>query len=149
MRSVIARSSTCQGRRTYENPATCDKLSHVLTVGKLIRQRRAEKKLSQQALADLVGVPRTYLSLWERDKVNPTKPEYLEALAKHLGGDPADYTAKRRAEEHHDALAVELGELGEAIAAIRQGMRDRAELIDTLDARIAQIEAALRRAGLL
>lgn len=53
------------------------------TFGSRIRSRRKELKLSQQALADQVGVSKTSVIYWERDENTP-KHESLVLLAKVL-----------------------------------------------------------------
>ncbi len=53
-------------------------------VGERIRQARSEKGLSQEALADLAGVDRSYMSGVERGVRNATVLK-LAAVAKALG----------------------------------------------------------------
>lgn len=48
-------------------------------LGTMIRQRREEKKISQEGLAEFIGVSRQAISKWEQEKAVPT-PENLERL---------------------------------------------------------------------
>ena len=53
--------------------------------GKMLKQRREEKHLTQAALAGKVGVSQTYIAKLESgDKKNPTL-DLLKKIAKHLG----------------------------------------------------------------
>ena len=53
--------------------------------GKMLKQRREEKNLTQAALAEKVGVSQTYIAKLESgDKKNPTL-DLLKKIAKHLG----------------------------------------------------------------
>lgn len=54
-----------------------------MEIGKTIEKRRKELKLSQENLAELVGVSRGTISCWENDKKSPSG-EHLELLAKAL-----------------------------------------------------------------
>ena len=58
-------------------------------VGERLRQRREEKNVSQEQLAELAGVDRGYVSLVERGKVNPTVTT-LVRLASSLEMNPGD-----------------------------------------------------------
>lgn len=51
-----------------------------------LRQLRQAAHISQQALADALGVHRTYLSHWERSIYNPALPR-IRAWAQALGYD--------------------------------------------------------------
>jgi transcriptional regulator with XRE-family HTH domain len=51
--------------------------------GKAVRRRRRELELSQEYLAELAGLHRTYVSNLERGMINPTL-ENVERLAKAL-----------------------------------------------------------------
>ncbi len=57
--------------------------------GGRVQQVRLEKGLTQEGLADLAGFDRTYISLIERGKRNPSLTA-LCRLAKALGVMPAD-----------------------------------------------------------
>lgn len=52
-----------------------------------VRKRRNELGLSQEELADICGVHRTYISLIERKKRNVTIKN-IEIIAKGLGTEP-------------------------------------------------------------
>lgn len=57
------------------------------TLGTRIKLKRSEKKLTQQKLADLVGVSKTSIIYWEKDENTP-KHESLMALSTHLSVAP-------------------------------------------------------------
>jgi transcriptional regulator with XRE-family HTH domain len=61
-------------------------------VGRRIRETRAERGLSQEALADAAGLDRSYTSGVERGVRNLTLLK-LAALAKALGVNPASLLA--------------------------------------------------------
>ncbi|WP_227563952.1 XRE family transcriptional regulator [Acinetobacter bereziniae] len=54
------------------------------TLGTRLRALRKEKKLTQQAVADAIGVSKTSVIYWEKDENTP-KHESLNLLAKTLG----------------------------------------------------------------
>ena len=58
-----------------------------------VRKRRLHMGLSQEEFADLCGYHRTYIGSIERSERNITVST-LEALAKHLGVEPADLLSK-------------------------------------------------------
>lgn len=41
------------------------------SIGKIIKEKREQKGLTQQLLADKIGVTRDMLAHWERDRNNP------------------------------------------------------------------------------
>jgi transcriptional regulator with XRE-family HTH domain len=55
---------------------------------RVIRAARKRAKLSQEALAELAGLHRTYVSLLERSRRSPTLAT-LEVIARALGMSPA------------------------------------------------------------
>ncbi|WP_060203884.1 helix-turn-helix domain-containing protein [Sporosarcina koreensis] len=57
--------------------------------GKVLRKIRVEKSISQEELAHLCGLDRTYISLMERGKRKPTI-NTIFALAKGLNESPGD-----------------------------------------------------------
>ena len=61
--------------------------------GKVLRLIRLEKSLSQEELAHLCGLDRTYISLMERGKRKPTI-NTLFSLAKGLNEMPRDLLIK-------------------------------------------------------
>lgn len=58
-------------------------------LGERLRAERRARGLSQEALADLLSVHRTYLGALERGERNITL-QTLEGLAERLGVDPVD-----------------------------------------------------------
>lgn len=56
-----------------------------MTIGERIRQRRTELKLSQEALARLVGVTRSAVSQMESGKTKDPRPHHLVRYARALG----------------------------------------------------------------
>lgn len=56
-----------------------------MSYGIEIRRLREEAGLSQQELADKVGVSRTAIGEWERESYRPTTGENLAALDRALG----------------------------------------------------------------
>jgi transcriptional regulator with XRE-family HTH domain len=61
-------------------------------VGRNLRRQRLSAGLSQEALADLAGLDRTYVSGVERGIRNPTV-RVLQVIAVALGVKPADLLA--------------------------------------------------------
>ncbi len=59
-------------------------------IAELIRQRRAEAKLSQGELAKRLGTSQQHVSAWERAVWTPG-PRMARALAGVLGGNLGDY----------------------------------------------------------
>ncbi len=55
-----------------------------MTFGEFLRQARRDKKISQRALADKLGVSFTYLSKIENDVMPPPSEDLLIKLAKEL-----------------------------------------------------------------
>jgi len=68
-----------------------EELQH--TLAKNIRMARAQKQLSQEDLADLTGLDRTYLSGVERGIRNPTI-KVLEKIAAGLSIEPFELLKK-------------------------------------------------------
>lgn len=62
-------------------------------IGKRIRELRTERKLSQQALADLIGVSQKAIDYWERG-INEPKAGYIALLCEFFGVS-ADYLLGR------------------------------------------------------
>ncbi|MCE4564357.1 helix-turn-helix transcriptional regulator [Maribellus sp. CM-23] len=60
----------------------------ISTFGKVIRELREEKKLSQEKLAELCDLDRTYISLLERGLRQPTITTIFK-LGKALGISPS------------------------------------------------------------
>lgn len=61
--------------------------------GKAIRRRRRELDLSQETLAELAGLHRTYISNLERGQINPSL-ENIERLTSALNISIADLFSK-------------------------------------------------------
>jgi transcriptional regulator with XRE-family HTH domain len=59
-----------------------------LASARVVRDARKKAKLSQEGLAELAGLHRTYVSLLERSRRSPTLAT-LEAIARALGMTPA------------------------------------------------------------
>ncbi len=59
-----------------------------MAFSKVLKEIRLEKKLSQERLADLANLDRTYISLLERNKRNPSI-EIVFSLSKGLGIRPS------------------------------------------------------------
>jgi transcriptional regulator with XRE-family HTH domain len=60
-----------------------------LAAARVVRDARKRAELSQEALAELAGLHRTYVSLLERNLRSPTLAT-LEAIARALGIAPAE-----------------------------------------------------------
>jgi transcriptional regulator with XRE-family HTH domain len=79
------------------------------TVGRNLRAYRRHRGLSQEALADVLGVHRTYMGGIERGERNLTLKS-LERIADRIGVDPlALLGAAAAAGDGADALAVPRG----------------------------------------
>jgi transcriptional regulator with XRE-family HTH domain len=50
------------------------------TGGEMIRRARKKKDYSQQELADILGVSKATISLWETDRAWPMRPRKLSAI---------------------------------------------------------------------
>jgi transcriptional regulator with XRE-family HTH domain len=59
------------------------------TFAENLRRFRAERKISQEELADLAGVDRSYVSKMENERY-AASIDMLETLAKQLGINPSD-----------------------------------------------------------
>lgn len=67
--------------------------------GKIISKYRSEKKMSQETLATLSGLDRTYISLLERGKRNPTLKTIFK-LAKALEVLPSECVKELEEKEY-------------------------------------------------
>ena len=93
---VALRVCSMKKRKTLRKPGI--ELRKVLAQN--IRAHRTAKKLSQEELADLCGLHRTYVGSVERSERNVTISS-LEVLAKALGVSvPELLTGKPKADEH-------------------------------------------------
>lgn len=61
--------------------------------GQRLRQLRKDRKLTQQALADLVGIDVTYLSKLENDKDSPPGDDTIRRIAANLHSDSEELLA--------------------------------------------------------
>lgn len=59
-----------------------------MNVGELIRKTRMEKGLTQEELADKVGVKKSAVAKWENGRVSEIKRSNLKNLADALGLNP-------------------------------------------------------------
>lgn len=59
----------------------------------LIKQERQKKNLSQERLADLCNIDRTYISLLEREKRNPTV-EVVFRISRCFDMKPSEFLKK-------------------------------------------------------
>lgn len=57
-----------------------------MTFGQRIRQLRLERQLSQEEFAEMVGVTREAVSIWEKDKSLPRRPR-LDIIVEKTGAD--------------------------------------------------------------
>jgi len=57
-------------------------------IGKLIKEKRKEKKLTLEQVAKRVGVGKSTVSKWERGAIKNMKRDKLDALSQLLGIDP-------------------------------------------------------------
>lgn len=64
----------------------------VLPLGIRIRDRRKERKLTQEQLGRSIGVDHMTVSRWENDQGREPAIQYRRLLAKVLGGKTSDYT---------------------------------------------------------
>jgi transcriptional regulator with XRE-family HTH domain len=67
-------------------------------LGRQVLSRRKEKDLSQEKLADLVGISRNYVSLIERGEAHSISMKVINQLATALGTSPAELTGETTAE---------------------------------------------------
>jgi transcriptional regulator with XRE-family HTH domain len=58
--------------------------------GRKLKELRLSKKLSQEELADLLGVDRQYVSKYEKGKVNMTC-DYIDRILRALNTKPKDF----------------------------------------------------------
>jgi len=61
------------------------RLAQMETIGKRIKELRDAKNLSQQKLADAVGVVKQTISSWENDEAKNPKLQHLFSIADALG----------------------------------------------------------------
>lgn len=64
-----------------------------------LRERRKEKKLSQLALAKIIGVNQTAISQWERRATTPSLDK-AATLAQALGCTIDDLYGRRKEDDH-------------------------------------------------
>ena len=56
-----------------------------MTFGETVKSLRESKNLTQKQLGEQIGISRPTITIWERGKVKPKKPETIEKLANALG----------------------------------------------------------------
>lgn len=64
-----------------------------LPFGKVLREKRLEKKISLRGFAELVGVSPTYLSQVEQCNVAPPTADRVKRMAELLRANPDEWTA--------------------------------------------------------
>lgn len=114
--------------------------------GRYIRQNRKLKKLSQDELADLVGVSRNTISGWETNKVS-IKYENAEVLAEVFGVTAPEIMVGKDLtgldSETREALSIKFRELSEQVDSVNSvtiNIEDRG--IMTLDVAITALAFA-------
>lgn len=60
-----------------------------MTTGEIIKQLRKEKKMTQEELANYIGVQKSAVAKWETGRTQNIKTETLHALAILFGVQPA------------------------------------------------------------
>lgn len=80
-----------------------------MTFGTLLRDLRKQHRLTQQQLADAVGVDFTYISKVENSRVDPPSETTIQKLAQVLDADPEMLLAQagKLVPELKDAAAAE------------------------------------------
>lgn len=99
-------------------------MAAVASLGEQIRDARERRHMTQQQLADLVGVDRKTVDNWEHRRTSPrNRMGALKAWAPELAGEEPD--AERDKEMLHTSIdrmdAAGLAKLVEAYKAIRDG----------------------------
>lgn len=81
----------------------------IMTFGTLLRDLRKQHRLTQQQLADAVGVDFTYISKVENSRVDPPSETTIQKLAQVLDADPEMLLAQagKLVPELKDAAAAE------------------------------------------
>lgn len=74
-----------------------------MTVGKIIRERRIEAGLSQDKLADIIGVSQSHIAAIERGAIKTPRRETLIKFQEALGFDLTEYMPPPEAEERAQA----------------------------------------------
>ncbi|HGJ5881766.1 MULTISPECIES: helix-turn-helix domain-containing protein [Arsenophonus] len=95
------------------------------TLGERIKARRQELKLSQRALASILGIAHVSISQWERNESTP-KGENLMALAKTLHCEPSWLF------EEQGNLPISASELPEAPIKLSDLQKTLLDLFDEL-----------------
>lgn len=80
-----------------------------MAFGPLLRDLRKQRRLTQQQLADAVGVDYTYISKVENSRVDPPSEVTIRKIATVLDADPEDLLARagKLVPELKDAAAAE------------------------------------------
>lgn len=74
-----------------------------MTVGKIIRERRIEAGLSQDKLADIIGVSQSHIATIERGAIKNPRRETLVKIQNALGFDLTEYMPPPETEERAQA----------------------------------------------
>ena len=65
--------------------------SQQLSFGRLLREKRTDRKLSLRKFAEMVGVSPTYLSQVEQENVMPPTADRVKRMAELLGQNPDEW----------------------------------------------------------
>lgn len=89
-----------------------------MNVGSLIKQARLAKSLTQEELAEKVGVQKSAVAKWENGRVSEIKRSNLKKLSEALGLNPnqlLDETKEKSATPKDAGLSKEMQELIDCI----------------------------------
>lgn len=74
-----------------------------MTTGEIIKQLRKEKKMSQEDLAEYIGVQKSAVAKWETGRTKNIKKETLHALAILFGVQPS-YLLDGKGEPYREGI---------------------------------------------
>ena len=74
-----------------------------MTVGKIIREKRIEAGLSQDKLADIIGVSQSHIAAIERGAIKAPRRETLIKFQEALGFDLTEYMPPPETEDRAQA----------------------------------------------
>ena len=92
-----------------------------MNVGSLIKQARLAKSLTQEELAEKVGVQKSAVAKWENGRVSEIKRSNLKKLSEALGLNPnqlLDETKEKSATPKDAGLSKEMQELIDCIKTL-------------------------------